>query len=396
LVANAPGAVLPSGFIRIIARMRPLESRVLFRPIDVQDFVDGVDSTKYAAIVVQRAQLEPEHADRFLAETASRGIPVYVDLDDDLVSADAAARLHALGFAEERLETLRRLLSVACGISVSTQELVDRLAELGLPTVLIPNELADPWWTEEIAVEPAPRKRGKIRVLYMGSPTHADDLELILPAFDGLRAADGRRIVLELVGVSATKSRRVRRIRLLVGPSRYPAYLRRFRRFASPVYQRLRARDIRGAVQEFWQPFARTVPNVRSIVIPPQSSRYPAFVRWLRQSSSRWSLAVAPLADAPFNHAKSDLKFLECTELGLPTIASNVGPYAEHANHGLTLVGNDPMEWRNALTLLATDRQVASSRLETARAYVESARMVSTGEGSGRWLALLGGETTQE
>jgi hypothetical protein len=44
---------------------------------------------------------------------------------------------------------------------------------------------------------------------------------------------------------------------------------------------------------------------------------------------SNWQshIGIAPIADNTFNDSKSELKWLEYTALGVPTVASDVGPY---------------------------------------------------------------------
>ena len=54
----------------------------------------------------------------------------------------------------------------------------------------------------------------------------------------------------------------------------------------------------------------------------------------------RWAAGLAPLEDTPFNRAKSDLKFLEYSALGLPTVASRVTPYLGIDAHGGVLADN--------------------------------------------------------
>lgn len=41
-----------------------------------------------------------------------------------------------------------------------------------------------------------------------------------------------------------------------------------------------------------------------------------------------WDIGIAPLADIPFNHARSDVKLKEYASLGMPWVASRRGPYA--------------------------------------------------------------------
>lgn len=60
---------------------------------------------------------------------------------------------------------------------------------------------------------------------------------------------------------------------------------------------------------------------------------------------------LAPLHNTIFNNCKSNLKWLEYSAMGLPTIASNVIPYQYGIEHGVTgyLVDNIPEAWTEAL-----------------------------------------------
>lgn len=64
-------------------------------------------------------------------------------------------------------------------------------------------------------------------------------------------------------------------------------------------------------------------------------------------------VGLAPLRETPFNHSKSALKVMEFGALGVPVIASNVGPYAEYVWHGVTgFLCSTAREWREALDAL--------------------------------------------
>jgi hypothetical protein len=62
-------------------------------------------------------------------------------------------------------------------------------------------------------------------------------------------------------------------------------------------------------------------------------------------------IAIAPIADSEFNYAKSDLKLLEMSAIGLPTICSAIGnkqgPYDLVPN--ATTVRNTTDEWYQAI-----------------------------------------------
>jgi len=59
-------------------------------------------------------------------------------------------------------------------------------------------------------------------------------------------------------------------------------------------------------------------------------------------------VAIAPLADVPFNYGKSNLKLLEYGACGYPIIASNVGPYKE-TGQGRVVLCDKESDWTDAL-----------------------------------------------
>jgi hypothetical protein len=81
---------------------------------------------------------------------------------------------------------------------------------------------------------------------------------------------------------------------------------------------------------------------------------YPRFVRWLREQRG-FDVGVAPLADTPFNAAKSDIKALDYSAMGLLTLASEGDAYAGRVGEGLA-VGVDAGGWRAAIESVLDDR----------------------------------------
>jgi glycosyltransferase involved in cell wall biosynthesis len=67
-----------------------------------------------------------------------------------------------------------------------------------------------------------------------------------------------------------------------------------------------------------------------------------------------WQVGLAPLAPTQFNRCKSPLKALEYAARGIVVIASDVTPYRDFVEHGVTgfLVSRDH-EWGEYLELLA-------------------------------------------
>jgi glycosyltransferase involved in cell wall biosynthesis len=90
----------------------------------------------------------------------------------------------------------------------------------------------------------------------------------------------------------------------------------------------------------------------------PVRYRHDGFVRFdeLPTRLAGWDIGLAPLADIPFNRARSDIKLKEYAGSGIAWLASPVGPYAGHGEHeGGWLVADD--EWADRL-----DRLVSSPR----------------------------------
>lgn len=82
---------------------------------------------------------------------------------------------------------------------------------------------------------------------------------------------------------------------------------------------------------------------------------------WFKDVTDSWraidfDIGLAPLRPHVFNRSKSAIKFLEYSALGIPIIASDVGPYHDNIVHGETgfLVKYDH-EWSKYLRLLTND-----------------------------------------
>jgi glycosyltransferase involved in cell wall biosynthesis len=174
----------------------------------------------------------------------------------------------------------------------------------------------------------------------MGSPTHQEDLQLLLPAFARLRAQ--HRVRLHTIGVSSAK------------------------------------------------------PPSDVVAIAPPSARYDHFIAWFRSVARHFDIAVAPLVDSPFNRCKSDLKFLEYAACGLPVVLSRVTPYSLTVRHGEDglLTDNDDESWFRALESLALQPELRARLGAAARRRAETEFMASSCVFDGLpWSGWRGGST---
>jgi glycosyltransferase involved in cell wall biosynthesis len=88
-------------------------------------------------------------------------------------------------------------------------------------------------------------------------------------------------------------------------------------------------------------------------------------------------IAVAPLEDNDFNASKSELKWIENSALGIPTIASKVGPYKRAIRHGEDgLLCTYKNSWRRALDELISSperrKQIGDAARERAHQDYDS------------------------
>jgi GT2 family glycosyltransferase/glycosyltransferase involved in cell wall biosynthesis len=287
-------------------------------------------------VLVQRHGLDPDRAPEFARAMGERGIPLVLELDDNLFEPRDAST----GTADQRqIDTLVHLAGVSSLTIVSTPPLAAVAREHAERVAIVPNMLDERlWMPADGEPDPTFRRTGDrgLRILYMGSLTHSRDLDLLRPAFD-LLADQGTEIQLEVVGGEPRSN------------------------------------------GDRW--YERTSP-------PPNHSSYPRFVPWLRSQRHRWDLAVAPLEDTPFNRCKSDLKLLEYAALGLPGAYSDVGVYesCRHEENGL-LVSNEPEAWAEAIMRLARDSELREQLAREAFGYVADTRCL--GEDDGGYVEAL-------
>jgi glycosyltransferase involved in cell wall biosynthesis len=101
----------------------------------------------------------------------------------------------------------------------------------------------------------------------------------------------------------------------------------------------------------------------------------------LLHSAAGFDIGLAPLADTPFNAARSNVKLKEYAALGIPWLASPVGPYTElGVEQGGLLVTDDA--WEHAIEGLVTSPRRRARLARRARAW---ARGQTIEAAAGQW-----------
>ncbi len=250
---------------------------------------------------------------------ASPGARLICDFDDDFTCVpewNTAWGSYQPG-QERRVAGLAHL-KLAELTTVSTATLVERFTSRTHAIRLAPNHI-DPADWEPWPVNPARASDPRVRILYGGAAGHYGDLEAARPGIE----------------------------EFLLHPPR-PIRLIAF-----------------GAVPKWIHDIRRKRPD-RVVVLPWSPFRwYPRMVRW-----GGFDVAIAPLADHPFNLTKSNIKWLECAAQGITFVASKIGPYSTIPSDCAFLTPNDADGWLDALYAAVTDAELRAAVNSAARTHV--------------------------
>jgi glycosyltransferase involved in cell wall biosynthesis len=190
-----------------------------------------------------------------------------------------------------------RLRSIRlCDFGISTTQLIaDKLGDLGLNSIVVPNALR----IEQI--EEMRSKTATLNILCMaGSDTHYADFSLIEHELFVFLQQNPRTASLTLLG-------KFREDTLLT-----------------------------------------SLPNVTRV----ERQTYPDML----ESITRHDICVVPLETTEFNHAKSCLKFIECGSRAVPVIASPVADYKRVIRHGVNgFIASKPGDWLRILSDVQAD-----------------------------------------
>ena len=284
----------PCAYIRIILPCleKYRHQKVIFKCIDVDD----LEYFSPDEIITHRVAIGPEKLSFFMENIKKKNIPYSYDLDDDLIGVANSSHPEANHYKKYQ-ELITQLIINANQVTVSTENLKEKLNSFRDDILIVKNQLFSEIWKQNLT-KPK-NKNQNFNVLYMGTVTHTNDLELIDEALQEIKM-DYKEIVFNIIGITDNREKK----------------------------EHLQFIDI--------PIFAR--------------KSYPLFVWWLK-SLKNFDLGLAPLVNNNFNSAKSNIKYLEYCALGIPVVASNVIPYGDSIKSDINglLVDNTVDEWRGAI-----------------------------------------------
>ncbi len=333
----ASGTPTPCAFIRLLL---PLDHPVIGEGIDVTLATPAEALTLRADILATQRHAIPDiaSADAIASHCRDHAMALLFDLDDNLL--DIPEDHPEAAILQPRAKIVGRMLRHADSIWVSTPGLKLALAAVRCDVLVVPNGLDERLW--DLSRPGGPRLSGQepVSILCMGTLTHDIDFDIVAAALDRLHREFGEAIRIDLIGFT--------------NRAQLPPWI------------------------------GRIAPS------PNGQKSYPGFVAWITEK--HFDIGIAPLADTPFNAAKSAIKVMDYAALGLAVLASDVSAYRNSLADGAAgpLVASTPEAWFDALAALVRDptlrqkkarlTQVEWRGRHTLHAQAETRRMA--------WLAV--------
>lgn len=246
-------------------------------------------------------------------------VKIVYETDDDMLQVDPSGLPHL--YDEDMRDTIRRCLRLAHMVTVSTPYLAEQVAPYNDNVVILQNHINGELIVEAKRWRQERPENRPLTIGWQGGTSHLMDM---------VTAADPLREVLDA----------------------NPAVEMHFAGFD---YSPLVKRSCRWSnwQNDVWEHYKIT---------------------------SGFDIAIAPLADHPFNRSKSHLKALEAAAMGTPIIAADLLPYREFVEDGVTgyLVSTEE-QWEKRLTELIHDEAAREEMGANAREVAKKWTIQETG-----------------
>ena len=225
------------------------------------------------------------------------GTPVVAEVDDNYIStASYNPAFQAYEPGRPLRDIANKQFQIADALIVSTPYLKDVYAELNDNIHVVPNCIDLKRWDVKARNKPG------IRIGWAGGASHYEDLKLLEP----------------IIHATLKKHKGVKFVFLHGIPE-----------------------------------FLKNIPDVECVYRFERIDKYPRYL-----AANDFDIGLAPLIDNAFNRGKSNLRWLEYSALGIPTVASNVGHFKETINHGVDgFLADSKEDFQNYLDHLITNRK---------------------------------------
>jgi glycosyltransferase involved in cell wall biosynthesis len=266
---------------------------------------EHISDFKFDLIILQR-QHKPEVLGPIL-EMKKKGAKLVYEIDDNLFQIPSWNPAANVLSKKSVQDGIKRFLENVDAVFVSTQNLMEVYRNYSPKVYYLPNSI------DFELVHTFPPNKVLPVVCWQGSTTHEKDLEIAKSGFEKI-AADPKMYFKLWCGYDPKTKK--------------PAI------------------NVPGAI---------TIPQVP----------FEAFYMMFSQIDA--DIGLAPLAANVFNKGKSNLKWLEYTAFGAVTVASNVGPYHDSIEDGVTgILVSDNRDWYDKVKMLIDDVDMRSRILQNA------------------------------
>ncbi|MCG2808397.1 MAG: glycosyltransferase family 4 protein [Coriobacteriia bacterium] len=244
-----------------------------------------------------------------------RGATTVFETDDDYWAIHPENPA-ASYWTAERLGEMNRIVRECSVVTVSTEELAQVVRPMNANVRVLRNMLPDEHWPAERKL---PNSGDDLVLGWAGSPSHVADMRIILPVMKQLL----------------------------------------------DEYPRLTVR-LAGAPEQWSDPHPR-IELVPWVKVEEYASVLQGF-----------DIGVAPVQDTRFNRCKSDLKFVEYSIVGIPTVASQVQSYIGSIKPGVNgYLARNTKDWLKHLRRLIESPDLREQIASEAHAYAQT-RLMST------------------
>lgn len=311
-----------SGYVRVVMPYTHANVRAAF---DVNVLMELPEPSDYDIFLIQRdaSKFSLEELKAWTAKIKSISKKIIYEIDDDLLDKDGMLQRGFRGDFEELASKVEFLASVADIITVSTNKLKTKFESYNNSIVVVPNMLDENLWQLGVkrdlySGDFARSSDFPVKIGYIGTQTHQEDLLMISEAMNRLKEKYGDKIEIEVIGT-----------------------------------------------------FQNQQPLFGNRVALPKNTDYPSFVNWLLKRV-KWDIGLIPLVNDNFNKSKSYLKFLEYAALDMAIIVSEHDVYKEVANqYNSSIVLNESDLWFSSLSKLIDNESYRKNFAKEARSLVE-------------------------
>lgn len=273
--------------------------------------------SKYDLIVMQRQNYKESLINARYFQ--GQGKKVIYELDDWIIDIDKTNPCYEGFMNPESVAIIENFMRYADAVTVSTEYLAKLVSKYNQNIYVLPNSIDVQEWMKHFEEKQKIKSDGKVRIGYAGSQTHYKDVYMVRQVLPDVLKKNPNA-VLKLIGF-----------------------------------------DFHNLFKEEFKGLENRIEFINWLPIQD----YP-------KGFYDIDIGIAPLFYHEFNRAKSNIKFLEYSAMGIPTVATDIEPYRciKDGETGYLIKANNRKKWVEALTKLIRSETLRAKIGMAAQNYV--------------------------